>query len=108
MVLPFSGYQRYKSSMIKHNVLAFSSMVRVRFLNGKIWIQDGVPTKIDLRIAHDVVDITFISIEFSDIIDEKDIKLTINPILFAAKNLLWRPVRFCSIYGQKTLLYHFQ
>ena len=80
MVLPFSGYQKYKSQVVKHNVLAISSMTRARLLTEKIWIQDWVPTKVNLYIAHNVVDVTLISIEFRDFLDKKDIQLTINPI----------------------------
>ena len=61
-------------------MLEISSIMRVRLLINKIWIQDGVFTKVNLCIAHDVVDVTFISIEFRDILDAKDIKLSINSI----------------------------
>ena len=71
MVLPLPGYQKFKSQPVEHNALAIYSLLRAKLLTKKIWIQDGVPTKVNLTIAHDVDDATFISIELHEILNEK-------------------------------------
>ena len=80
MVLTFPGdYQKFKAQPVEHNALAISSLLRAKFLTDNLWVQDGVPTNVKICIAPNVDNITFI-LKFCDILNEKDIKLTMNPI----------------------------
>ena len=97
MVIPFPGYQKFKSRTVEHNALEIFSLLRVRLLINKIWIQNGVQTKVNLCIVQNVVDFTFISIKFCKILNEKDIKLTIN--------LIQAATTVCSGYLLGSVLY---
>ena len=57
-----------------------SSIQRARPLNDNLWIREELPTKANLYIAHNCIGVTFISIEFREVLEEKDVEIDINPI----------------------------
>lgn len=81
LVLPFPGvFQKFRARAVQHNAAAISSYLRAKSLIKKLWIQDGVPITVELCIAYNVANVTFISIEFREILSEKDVELSISPI----------------------------
>lgn len=58
-------------------MVVISSLPTTKALTDSLWIKDGIPTKINLCIAHNFVAVTFISIEFREVLEEKDVHIRI-------------------------------
>lgn len=81
MVIPYPNHPKViQPRPVEQNAAVISSLPRAKYLTDQLWIQYGIHTKIKLYIFHNCLAVTFIAIKFRDILDEKDIKLRINPI----------------------------
>ena len=81
LVLPYSNQPNsYKAQLVEKNAVAISNIQRARPITDNLWIREVISIKVNLCIAHNCVAVTFVSIEFRQVLEEKDVEIDINPI----------------------------